>query len=90
MRCQTSTRMTPISNVPFAAAPKKRATAGNDLATKRYRTTVYLTVGIANANLGLLPRRMIAISVAWTFGELVIAALVGAWVYREPGEASIR
>jgi hypothetical protein len=51
---------------------------------------VHLTAGIANANLGLLPRRMIAVSVAWTFGELVVAALVGGWAYREPGEVTIR
>lgn len=43
----------------------------------------HLLEGIANVNLGFYPRRITAISLAWSFGELIVAAILGAWAYRE-------
>jgi hypothetical protein len=38
---------------------------------------------LAMMNMGLFPRRIIMIGLVWGLVELIIAAIVGAWVYKE-------
>ncbi|MGH9369134.1 MAG: hypothetical protein ACRD3M_15845 [Thermoanaerobaculia bacterium] len=44
-------------------------------------TTV--TFAIAMTCLGLFPAKLMAISTAWSLGEVIVAVLVGAWLYQE-------
>jgi hypothetical protein len=44
-------------------------------------TTV--TFSIAMASLTIFPARLMAIATAWSLAEVVVAVLVGAWLYRE-------
>lgn len=50
--------------------------------------TVFLTVGVVILltlnDLGLLTGRRLWIAAGWTLAESIIAALAGAWLYREP------
>jgi hypothetical protein len=41
------------------------------------------TFSIAMACLGLFPVRLMAYSAAWSLVEVIVAMLVGAWIYRE-------
>jgi hypothetical protein len=43
----------------------------------------YFLVSVGNANMGLFPARLLAIGAVWGLFEIVIAAVVGAWLYRE-------
>lgn len=45
----------------------------------------FLLWGIASHNLGLFPPRITLISTVWGLVEVLIATLVGAWLYREEG-----
>jgi hypothetical protein len=44
-------------------------------------TTV--TFAIAMASLGLFPARLMGYATAWSLVEVIVAILVGAWLYRE-------
>lgn len=44
-------------------------------------TTV--TFAIAMASLGLFPARLMAYATVWSLVEVIVAMLVGAWLYRE-------
>ncbi len=46
---------------------------------------VYPSVGFAV--MGLFPTRLIAIGVVWGLGELLLAAVAGAWSYQEPAQS---
>jgi hypothetical protein len=43
---------------------------------------VYPSVGFIV--MGLFPARLIAIGIIWGLGEMLLAAVAGAWLYREP------
>lgn len=45
---------------------------------------VYLYGSIVYWALGLLPTNVMTISIVWGFVEYALAALAGAWLYREP------
>jgi hypothetical protein len=40
-------------------------------------------VAVGFANMGLFPARLLAIGTVWGLFELVIAAVLGAWLYKE-------
>jgi hypothetical protein len=42
------------------------------------------TFSIAMACLGLFPARLMAYGAVWSLAEVIVAMLVGAWIYREP------
>jgi hypothetical protein len=46
---------------------------------------VYPSIGFAV--MGLFPARLIAIGIVWGLGELLLAAVAGAWLYQEPAGA---
>jgi predicted permease len=41
------------------------------------------TFSIAMGCLGLFPSRLMAYAALWSFAEVIVAMLVGAWIYRE-------
>lgn len=43
----------------------------------------YLWPSVANVVLGIFPVGLTALTVVWGLGEVVLAALAGAWLYRE-------
>ncbi len=45
----------------------------------------YLLAGVAPMVLHLLPRRLMAMGIAAGLIEVIVAALVGAWLYKEEG-----
>jgi hypothetical protein len=44
----------------------------------------YAYPSIGFAVMGLFPTRLTVIGLAWGLGELLLAAVAGAWLYREP------
>ncbi len=38
---------------------------------------------LAMMNIGLFPQRLIMIGLVWSLVEMIVAAIVGAWVYKE-------
>lgn len=44
---------------------------------------VHATFSLAAGTMGLLPRRIMLISGAWSLPETLLATLAGAWLYRE-------
>lgn len=44
---------------------------------------VYLLSSVAMLNMGLFPTRLTSISAIWGLVEVLIATVLGAWVYRE-------
>jgi len=62
----------------FGAGPYTAVVAG---AVVWFLAYLYPSAGLAIIH--VFPRRMIAIGVAWGLPELVIAAVAGAWAYRE-------
>ena len=48
----------------------------------------YLMTSVTPFLLRLYPRRMLAIALAVGLAEVLIATLVGAWLYREPNDAA--
>ena len=49
---------------------------------------VYPSIGFAV--MGMFPTRLIAIGIVWGLAEVLLAAVAGAWLYREPASAAIR
>ena len=44
---------------------------------------VSLMAGIADVVIGLLPSNLLVIGAAWGLVEMIVAAIAGAWVYKE-------
>lgn len=62
----------------FGPGAKTAATAG----VAAWFFAVFLTA-IAMMNLGLFPQRLLMIGLVWGLVEWVLAAVAGAWVYKE-------
>ena len=43
----------------------------------------YVYNGVGQSQMGFFPNRLLAIGIGWGLVELVIAALAGAWLYKE-------
>ena len=54
-------------------------------ATVWFLAYVYPSIGFEL--MGLFPTRIIAIGMVWGLGELLVAAVAGAWLYQEPASA---
>jgi hypothetical protein len=80
-----------ISTVWLYAAIRPRYGAGVTTAicageTVWFLAYVYPSVGFAM--MGLFPTRLVIIGIVWGMVELLLAAVAGAWVYKEPVGAS--
>lgn len=62
----------------FGPGPKTAITAG---LLVWFLAALYPTVGVIPMN--MFPARLLIYSMVWTFFELPIATLVGAWLYKE-------
>jgi hypothetical protein len=76
-----------ISAVWLYAAIRPRYGAGVNTAlcagsTVWFLAYVYPSVGFAM--MGLFPTRLVLIGIVWGLAELLLAAVAGAWVYKEP------
>jgi hypothetical protein len=69
----------------YGAGPKTALCAG---ATVWFLAYFYTSVGLVVV--GMIPRRMAAISLAWGLVELLVAAEAGAWLYREESRPAAR
>jgi hypothetical protein len=75
-----------IGAVWLYAAIRPRYGAGAGTAVRAGITVWFfmsLLPTIAEANLGLFPKNVLMTSVIWSLVELIIATVLGAWLYRE-------
>ena len=77
-----------IATVWLYAAIRPRFGAGVNTAlcagaTVWFFVSVYPSPGFAA--MGLFPARLLAFGIVWGLGELLIAAVAGAWLYQEQG-----
>jgi hypothetical protein len=75
-----------IATVWLYAAIRPRFGAGVNTAlcagaTVWFLAYVYPSIGFAV--MGLFPRRLLAIGIVWGLGEVLLASVAGAWLYRE-------
>ncbi|HSS44095.1 MAG TPA: hypothetical protein VLO07_02045 [Thermoanaerobaculia bacterium] len=77
-----------IASVWLYAAIRPRYGAGPGTAVKAGFAAwffINLLSTIAQMNLDLFPSRILAVSCIWALVEMIIATLVGAWLYKEEG-----
>jgi hypothetical protein len=68
----------------YGAGPRTAVRAG--LAVWAFST---VTFSLAMASLRIFPARLMAIATAWSLVEVLVAVLVGAWLYREAGDREV-
>lgn len=77
-----------IASVWLYAAIRPRYGAGPGTAVKAaVAAWFFLTLlsSVAQANMGLFPSRILTVATIWGLVELIIATLIGAWLYKEEG-----
>jgi hypothetical protein len=63
--------------------PRFGAGAGTAVIAALIIWIVGLMSGIADVVIGLLPSNLLVIGAAWGLVEMIVAAIAGAWVYKE-------
>jgi hypothetical protein len=74
-----------VGAVWLYAAIRPRYGAGAGTAARAVAVWFFqsLLPTVAEANLGLFPRSILMTSTLWPLVELIIATILGAWLYRE-------